>query len=109
MGVSGREMMRALIAGQRDPEVLAQLARGRMRTKIPQLRKALTARFRTHHAYLLDRMLTHAEALDTEIADLDTRIDAAGALLPTRLSCCAPSTASTPAPRRTSSPRSAPR
>jgi transposase len=77
MGVSGREMMRALIAGQRDPQVLADLARGRMRTKIPQLRRALTARFRAHHAYLLERMLTHAEALDTEIAELDERIEVA--------------------------------
>ncbi len=77
MGVSGRAMMRALIAGQRDPEALADLARGRMRNKIPPLRKALTARFRDHHAYLLDRMLTHAEALETDIADLDSRIDVA--------------------------------
>lgn len=74
MGVSGRAMMRALIAGRTDPEALAELARGRMRTKIPQLRRALTARFRTHHAYLLARMLTHAEALDAEIAELDERI-----------------------------------
>jgi transposase len=75
MGVSGREMMRALIAGRSDPETLAQLARGRLRVKIPELRKALTARFRTHHAYLLARMLDHAEALDADIADLDARIE----------------------------------
>lgn len=77
MGVSGKEMMRALIAGRTDPEALAELARGRMRTKIPELRKALTARFRAHHAWLLERMLDHAEALEVDIADLDARIEEA--------------------------------
>lgn len=77
MGVSGRAMMRALIAGRTDPDAVAELARGRMRAKIPQLQKALTGRFRTHHAFLLDRMLDHAEALDADIADLDARIEQA--------------------------------
>jgi transposase len=53
MGVSGREMMRALIDGVADPAVLAELAKARLRAKLPQLRKALTARFREHHAFLL--------------------------------------------------------
>ena len=48
-----------------------------MRTKIPQLRKVLTACFPDHYASLLDRMLTHAEALDAEIAELDKRIEVA--------------------------------
>ncbi len=66
MGVSGREMMCALIKGVADPQVSADPARARLRTKIPELRKALTARFREHHA-LLARMLAHVQALEAEI------------------------------------------
>jgi transposase len=74
MGVSGREMMRALIEGVADPQMLANLARARLRTKIPELRKALTARFRDHHAFLLARMLAHVEALEADIDVLSARI-----------------------------------
>src|SRR5665647_2555998 len=56
-GVSGRAMMAALIAGQRDPKVLAQLARARMRVKIPQLEEAFVGHFDDHHAFLLGQML----------------------------------------------------
>ena len=54
-GVSGREMMAALIAGERDPKVLAQLARARMRAKIPLLEEAFVGHFTDHHAFLLPR------------------------------------------------------
>ena len=74
MGVSGREMMRALIGGVADPQVLADLARARLRAKLPELRKALTARFRDHHAFLLTRMLTNIEALEADIDVLSERI-----------------------------------
>jgi transposase len=74
-GVSGRAMMRSLIAGVADPALLADLAKGRMRTKIPSLNKALTGRFSEHHAFLLRRMLDHVEAQEAEIADLGARID----------------------------------
>jgi hypothetical protein len=67
MGVSRREMMRALIDGVANPEVLAGLARARLRAKLPELRKGLTARFRDHHAFLLGRMLAHVEALEEDI------------------------------------------
>jgi transposase len=77
MGVLGREMIRALIAGQGDPDVLAELARGKLRAKLPALRKALTARFRDHHAFLLERMLAHVEALEDDTAALSVRIEAA--------------------------------
>jgi transposase len=77
MGVSGRAMMAALIAGQSDSTALAELAKGRMRTKIPDLRKALTGRFRQHHGFLLKLMLDHVEAQEAEIAALDQRIEAA--------------------------------
>jgi transposase len=62
MGVSGREMMHALISGVADPDTLADLAKARLRNKLPQLRKALTGRFREHHAFFLARMLSHVEA-----------------------------------------------
>jgi transposase len=51
MGVSGRRMLEALVAGTTDPEVLADLAKTRLRTKLPELRKALNARFRAHHGF----------------------------------------------------------
>ena len=50
LGVSGRAMLHALVAGERDPEVLAELAKGQLRKKIPELREALRGRFRDHHA-----------------------------------------------------------
>jgi transposase len=52
-GMSGRAMMAALIAGQRDPHTLAELARSSLRRKIPALREALTGHFTDHHAFLL--------------------------------------------------------
>lgn len=73
-GVSGREMLTALIAGQRDPAVLADMARGRMRVKRPQLVEALTGRFTDHHGYLLSKMLARIDAIDADITDLDTQI-----------------------------------
>ncbi len=74
MGVSGRGMMRALIGGVTDPEVLADLARARLRAKLPELRRALTARFREHHAFLLGRMLAHVQALEADIEEISGRI-----------------------------------
>ena len=79
MGASGRAMMHALIGGQADPEVLAELAKGKLRAKLPALRKALTARFRGHHAFLLERMLSHVDDLEVDIAALGERIEAATA------------------------------
>jgi transposase len=75
-GVSGREMLTALIAGLRDPAVLADMARGRMRVKRPQLVEALTGRFTDHHGYLLSKMLARIDAIDADITDLDTQIGA---------------------------------
>lgn len=77
MGASGRDMMRALIAGKADPEAFAELAKGKLRAKLPALRKALTSRFRDHHAFLLERMLAHVEDLEDDIAALSQRIEAA--------------------------------
>jgi transposase len=74
-GVSGRAMMSALIAGQRDPHTLAQLARSRMRTKLPDLREAFVGRFTEHHAFLLTQMLAHIDAIDADIAVVEDRIE----------------------------------
>jgi len=75
-GVSGRAMLAALIAGERDPKVLAQLARSRMRVKIGDLEEAFVGHFTDHHAFLLTQMLTRIDALGADITGLDTRIQA---------------------------------
>jgi len=75
MGVSGRAMLEALIAGQHDPAQLADLAKRRLRSKIPALTEALTGRFGEHHAFLarvhLDLIDKHTQA----IAELTDRIE----------------------------------
>jgi transposase len=75
LGASGRAMLRALIAGQRDPEVLAELARGTLRKKIPLLRQALYGRFSAHHALLVRLAMDHLEHLEAMIATLDSEVD----------------------------------
>jgi transposase len=75
-GASGRDMMAALVAGERNPKVLAQLARRRMRSKIGVLEEAFTGHFTDHHAFLLARMLARVDAISADITDLDTRIEA---------------------------------
>jgi transposase len=75
LGVSGRAMLSALVAGQRDPEVLAQLAKGRLRRKIPALRQALRGRFTDHHALLIGLCLEHTAHLEAAIARLDQRVE----------------------------------
>jgi transposase len=75
---SGRAILDALLAGESDPQVLADLARGRLRAKIPALREALAGRFRAgHHGLLVAQMLAHIDFLDAAIADLDTSLAAA--------------------------------
>src|SRR3954471_10339206 len=74
-GVSGRDMMAALLAGERDPAVLSQLARSRMRAKIGALEEAFVGRFSDHHAFLLATMLARVDALDADIAAVEARIE----------------------------------
>src|SRR5689334_2948922 len=76
-GVSGRDMLAALIAGQRDPYALAGMARGVMRRKSSVLRAALTGHFTEHHAFLLGMMLDRTDALTTQIDALTARIEQA--------------------------------
>jgi transposase len=75
-GVSGRAIMAALIAGERDPAVLADLARGTLRSKTARLTEALTGRFTDHHAFLLTQMLHRVDAITADIATVQARIDA---------------------------------
>jgi len=75
-GVSGRAMLAALVAGERDPKVLAQLARARMRGKMDRLEQAFDGHFADHHRFLLSRMLSRIEALDADIAAVDAQIEA---------------------------------
>jgi transposase len=75
LGKSGRDMLEALVAGTRDPEVLAELARGRLRAKLPRLRLALEGRFSTHHALIVGQILAKLDFLDEAIGTLSGEID----------------------------------
>jgi transposase len=75
--LSARDMIEALINGERDPAVLAELARGKMRSKIPDLRLACAGRFGAQHALMCTLHLEHLDHLTDMIARLDTRIDEA--------------------------------
>jgi transposase len=77
LGASGRDMLEALIAGETDPAKLADLARKRLRAKIPQLRQALQGRVTEHHRFLLRMHLDHVTHLDELIGRLGGRIEEA--------------------------------
>jgi transposase len=76
-GTSGRAMLEALIAGQRDPKVLARLAKGRLRVKLVALEEALRGFFTDHHAAILRMMLDNIDRHSKQIAALDTTIEEA--------------------------------
>jgi transposase len=75
LGTSGRDMLEALIAGQTDPGQLADLARRRLRAKIPELRRALHGRVTEHHRFLLRVHLDHITHLDELIGRLSARVE----------------------------------
>jgi transposase len=75
-GVSGRAMMAALIAGERDPKVLARLARTRMRAKLGLLEEAFVGHFTDHHGFLLATMLSRIDQASADIAALERKIEA---------------------------------
>jgi transposase len=77
LGVSGRAMLEALVGGTHDPELLAELARGQLRKKLPALREALDGRFRAHHALIVGQILAHLDFLDETIATLSGAIEEA--------------------------------
>ena len=75
LGVSGRQMLEAILAGQDTPEQLAQLARGRLKSKIPQLEQALAGRVRDHHRFLLAKFLEEWDWFEQRIVRLEKEID----------------------------------
>jgi transposase len=74
LGVSGRAMLDAMVAGEADPTAMAELARGRLRNKQAELEQALTGRVRDHHRFLLATHLSHIDFLDEQIRQFDQRI-----------------------------------
>jgi transposase len=74
MGVSGRAMLAALIEGRDEPAVMADLAKRRMRSKIPALTEALTGRFTAHHGFLIGMHLNLIDEYANALAELDARI-----------------------------------
>jgi transposase len=75
LGASGRAMLDALVAGTTDPQVLADLAKGKLRAKIPALREALEGRFESHHALVIGAILAHLDFLDEQIDRLSDAIE----------------------------------
>ena len=67
LGKSGRSMLQAILAGERDPHTLAEFARTRLRTKLPQLREAFEGRLEEHHRLLLQQIMTHIDFLETSM------------------------------------------
>ena len=106
-GVAGREMLTAIIAGQRDPKVLAKMARTRMRGKIRQLEEALDCSFFTQeHAFILAMMLANIDHLTAQIKELSAKIDTLCEPYARQIASWTPSPASGSSPPRTSSAKS---
>lgn len=108
LGASGRAMLAGLVEGTRDPAVLAELAKGRLRKKLPQLREALEGRFRGHHALIVGELLAHIEYLRTPSTGSPGRSSGASPRSRLRSRSSTPSPGLTAAPRKSSWPRSAP-
>ncbi len=75
LGKSGRDMLQAIIEGTTDAQVLADLARGLLRKKLPQLQEALEGRVQTHHRILLKHLLAHVEFLEQALEQLQQEIE----------------------------------
>jgi len=85
LGKSGRLMLRALLRGEADPEQLADLALGRLRAKIPELRLALEGNCTEHHRYVLERLLSHLGYLERQTQEFSRRIgQRLGLMLPSQ-------------------------
>ena len=74
MGVSGRAMLDAIVAGQNDPQILSELAKGRLRNKHEQLLQAMNGRIRLSHRFILAELLTQIDSLDETLARFDTEV-----------------------------------
>jgi transposase len=77
LGASGRDMLSALIEGETNPEALAELARGKLRGKIPELKRALQGHVTPHHKFMLDQLLDHLDHLEQQLAQFHQRIEEA--------------------------------
>src|SRR4051794_5944111 len=99
LGASGRAMLDALVSGTTDPVVLAELAKGKLRAKLPALREALEGRFEAHHALVIGAILAHLDFLDEQIDRLSDAIEAE--LGPTGLAGVAPAATMTGVAART--------
>lgn len=75
MGISGRDILEALVAGEGDPVKLAELARGKLRGKIPQLKRALQGHVTRHHQFMLEQLLDHIGHLEEQLAAFSARIE----------------------------------
>jgi transposase len=75
LGTSGRDMLAALVAGQDDPAVLAELARGRLRAKLAALRQALDGRLQPHQRVLIGRILAHVDFINESVLEVQAEID----------------------------------
>lgn len=75
MGISGKAMLEALLSGNTDPVVLADLARGKLRKKLTLLREALEGRFRPHHQFMLGQILSHLDFLDEAIEEVSKEVE----------------------------------
>lgn len=103
LGVSARAMLEAIVGGEGDVQVLAELAQGRMRSKRAELERALEGYVREHHRFLIAKHLIHIDFLDAEIADFDSEITsqiAAHLYPPDPPSAVPPSATPAPAPAR---------
>ena len=74
LGKSGRDMLAALVAGQDDPAAMAELARGKLRKKIPELKRALHGHVMEHHQFMLEQLLDHLALLEEQISRFHVRI-----------------------------------
>ena len=74
LGVTGRMILDALCAGERDPDVLAEMAQRKLRAKIGDLRQCVPGRFNDHHATMVTEIVAHVDYLDATIARLDVRV-----------------------------------
>ena len=75
LGVSGRAMLDAILGGETDPKTLADLAKGRLRARLPELQRALEARVLEQHRLLVQYILEHIDFLDGKIAELTKQIE----------------------------------
>jgi transposase len=75
-GVTAQAILRAVVAGQEDPKLLAELAKGTLRKKRGELQRAMVGRMSEHHRFLLAQLLTQVDFLDEQIGQLEERMDA---------------------------------